>query len=216
MVSLTKKNSPGGEKAKVLLRKNINCVSFMAFLFILTGLIYYYGNKYKNSYEQESRKLNIQKKTIIKKTKETEDKIKIVAKFKQIWDTKLSEYAKKTTEITNEYIVNLIGSLEKNNLISTPKFEVSNPYNYKVSEYDSNIKTILQEIRINFDCISEHSVYNFIDDFKRFFNGFVILSSMEIKSLKDLDKVFVQNMANGKIEYLFNANITMYLYYIKL
>lgn len=214
--NIEKNNVSKAEKAKILIKKNIYFVFFIILFILLSFSLYHYGNKYKKAYEDDLGALKKKKNAINRDINKTEIKIKTIKKFKKVWDEEIPGQLKDVLEINKGYINELMKHLEVNNLLSNVKYDVSNPYNYKISEYDRNIKTVLQEIRINFNCLSEHSVYNFIDDFKKFFNGVIILDNVSITSLKNLDKTFVQNMIDGKLDYIFSADITMYLYYIKL
>lgn len=214
--NIEKNNVSKAEKAKILIKKNIYFVFFIILFILLSFSLYHYGNKYKKAYEDDLGALKKKKNAINRDINKTEIKIKTIKKFKKVWDEEIPGQLKDVLEINKGYINELMKHLEVNNLLSNVKYDVSNPYNYKISEYDHNIKTVLQEIRINFNCLSEHSVYNFIDDFKKFFNGVIILDNVSITSLKNLDKTFVQNMIDGKLDYIFSADITMYLYYIKL
>ena len=216
MAPVKKVKTSKSEKQKVLFKKSIYYISFSLFFSFISFFSYFYVAKYNKQYENKLKDLYTRKDNADKRLKEIEAKIAIAERMKNIKNQKIDQQLKNKTEINNEYINGLINQLKKNNYIYDINTTFSPINNYSINIYDKNIKTFSQEININLKCLSEHTVYNFIDDFKKFFIGFAIVDNFEIKRVKNLDKTFVKNMANGKMDYLFEANLLMHLYYVKL
>lgn len=204
------------EKQKILFKKSIYYISFSIFFSFISFFSYFYVAKYNLKYENRLKELYNRKENANNRLKEINEKIAIAEKLIKIKNQKISEQLKSKVEINDRYINNLISNLKKDNLIYEINTNISQAYNYNTNKYDKNVKTMLQEIKINLKCLTEYTVYNFIDDFKRSFIGFIIIDNLEIKRVKNLDKTFVKNMANGKMDYLFDVNLLMHLYYLKL
>lgn len=208
-----KSNAKNMEKSTILLRRCIYCTSFIFLFIILSFGLYYYGNVYKVKRLNELKNLENQKNITNEKLSGINDKIKIAERFKAIWDKEI-EKSKDFNGVNIDYINEIILRLSKANFLTNVQTDTIETSVYRNNQYDSSIKTIVKGIKLNFNCISEHSVYNFIDDFKNNFNGFVVIKSVDINYVKEIDKTFVKNMASGNIDYLMTASITMYLYYI--
>ena len=212
----SKKNSIKNEtKSAILLKHCILYIMSTILFLVLSACLYYYGNTYKIKYQKDFEAFKQNKTAINEKLRSIDGKIKVAERFKTIWDQEVSLRSKSYDGVNNEYINEIVTRLSKSNYLMDLKLTMPETSVYKKSQYDNNITVSVKELKVDFNCISEHSVYNFIDDFKNMFNGFSIIQNVEIKSIKEIDKTFIKNMASGKLDYLMTASVTMYLYYIE-
>lgn len=215
MLQDIKNNIKNTTKLAILLRRSIYHVSFIVLLLILSFCLYYYGNLYKLKFKKNMDLLKQDKIIVNNRIKDIDNKIEIAQRFKSIWEQEIDKQSKNYDGVDDKYIDDIISRLSKANYLMDLTSDIIETSVYKKSQYDDSIKISVKNLKINFNCISEHSVYNFIDDFKKVFNGFIIVQNIEITPVKEIDKDFVKNMASGVLDYLMTANVTMYLYYIE-
>ena len=209
-------SSKNPKKSSILFKRCIYCAFFVFLFLILSICLYYYNGVYKINFHKNLKKLEEKKLTVKDELNDIDNKIKIAERFKAMWDSEIEKQSKNYKGGDIKYVNDIVSRLERVNLLMNTKIEEFETSIYRRNQYDSNITTIVKEIKVSFNCISEHAVYNFIDGFKNMFNGFVILKEVEINSLKEIDKTFVKNMANGNLDYLMVASVTMYLYYVEI
>lgn len=172
----------------------------------------------KNSRESSKKidSLRKERSVTISKTKELDRKLTLTKTYMSVWENEVPKNMKDGDGVNIEKIKNLLEKLAKRHYFINNNINFSIPTDILVSK-TSVFKFSNVEITMNFGCLTEYNIYNFLNDLKTNNDfGIYIIENMEIRKTANLDKQFVKNIINNnKINPLLNASLKLQWYEFK-
>lgn len=176
-------------KKFILIRKT---VSLSIILVVIIMLSYFVSNFFilenirKNV---ELNKINDDTSKVLSEMKELDRKISLIKSYIDIWNEEISEKQKIRDGIDMEGVKILLSNIAEKYLINNPNISFSIPAEVPEKQETGLLNTT---ITINFNCLTEYSIYYFLKDLYESKSSFFIIEELEIKKMKNINKELVK------------------------
>lgn len=191
MAEYTKKNK--NSKDFILITKGIR----LFLIFIILCFMCYFILKFfivKNLKEKlKTTEITNQIRLIENETREIDRKVNLVKNYIHVWEEEITENQKMRNGIDMESIRITFEDIANKHSIDNLNISFSMPT--QITEIKGNpIDVLNTEITITFNCLTEYSIYYFLNELTNNKNAFFIIEEFEIKKIKNIDKELIKKL----------------------
>ncbi|MDR1926788.1 MAG: hypothetical protein LBQ13_03845 [Endomicrobium sp.] len=164
---------------------------------------------------KEVSSLENSKREIMAETIEFDKRSLMLQTYIDVWTTHISDTQKNLDDLNVQDIDTFLRDITTRHLatdikitMSTP--EIINEVGNRTSRKNMNVMGL--DITVSFNCMTEYTLYYFLEELKRSNIGFPVVHEFTIKKSKNLDKKFIETLINGDIPYIFNVSVKLQWY----
>ena len=144
-------------------------------------------------------------------TREIDRKVNLVKNYIHMWEEEITENQKIRNGIDMESIRVVIDDIANKHSIDNLNISFSIPT--QITEIKGNpIDVLNTEITITFNCLTEYSVYYFLNELTNNKNAFFIIEELEIKKIKNIDKELIKTLIENGTANLLSVTIKLQWY----
>ena len=209
MVKYAKKNK--NSKSFVLITKGIKLFVIFAILCLMcyTILRFFIVKNLKEKFK--IRELTNQIGLVQNETREIDRKVSLLKNYIHVWEKEITENQKVRNGIDMESIRNIIENIANKHSIGNLNISFSMPM--QINEVKGNPVDVLNtEITINFNCLTEYSVYYFLNELQNNKDAFSIIEEVEIRKTKNIDKELIKTLIENGTANLLSVMIKLQWY----
>lgn len=199
-----------------LLKKTFRAFLFIAITSCASVFLLIYLIKNNRESTEKMNNLIIEKSATLARIKELDRKLGLTKTYIGIWDNEIPVSMKNGDGVNIENIKNLLERLAKRHYFINNSIKFSIPADVPASK-TSTFKFSNVEITMNFGCLTEYSIYNFLKNLKEKSDfGIYVIESLEIKKANELDRQFIKNLlTSNEMKPLLNVSLKLQWYEFK-
>ena len=130
---------------------------------------------------------------ITNKAREIERKTALTRSYITTWENEITEMQKQRDGIDIESVKQLINDITKEHLIENVNISFSMPM--EINNIQKKISRVVNtEIVIMFNCLTEYSIYYFLNELYKSNYAFFLIEELEIKKIKNVDKDLLKKL----------------------
>ncbi|MBR2140883.1 MAG: hypothetical protein IJ853_00815 [Rickettsiales bacterium] len=209
MTDSNEKNNKANKKL-ILLKRAIKILPIFIFIALLCYATsdFFILEHIKNNIKL--RDLDVDANKIVSKTREVDRKTSLIKNYINTWNNDITETQKMPDGINIESLKVLFTDMAKKYMIKSIDISFSVP---RRVEIDGNTLNVMgSEISLSFNCLTEYSVYHFINELYKNDYGFFIIEEMEIRKIRNIDKNVIRMLVENGDANALSVNMKLQWY----